>query len=58
MDVAPGLSVTKGTILSTAVDYILEIQKQNARLCAERDEWKSRFQEFEKLVLRGRAVAY
>jgi hypothetical protein len=55
-DVGP--SVTKATILATAVEYILEIQKQNARIRAEREEWKSRFQAFEKLILQQRAVAY
>jgi len=56
-DAAAG-SVTKATILSTAIDYILEIQKQNTCLCAEREEWKSRFQKFEKLILMERAVTY
>jgi hypothetical protein len=50
-------SVTKATVLATAVQYILNLQKQNAQACAERDNWKSRFQVYEKLMLQQGTLA-
>jgi hypothetical protein len=45
--------LTKAMILAAAVQYIREIQRRNAEIQGERDEWKERCQMFERLILRA-----